>query len=88
MLGSSTATSIASGAMRWSRRWSGCAVGGKTRVIQARERATGWPRFEWWVLDWNEPAHRFYESIGARPENEWTTWRLDGNALGILGVET
>ena len=44
----------------------------------------GWPRFEWWVLDWNEPAHRFYESIGARPEDEWTTWRLDGDRLKTL----
>lgn len=44
----------------------------------------GWPRFEWWVLDWNEPAHRFYESLGARPEDDWTTWRLDGDALGRL----
>lgn len=44
----------------------------------------GWPRFEWWVLDWNEPAHRFYESLGARPEDEWTTWRLAGPALDAL----
>ncbi len=44
----------------------------------------GWPRFEWWVLDWNEPAHRFYESLGARPEEDWTTWRLDGTALTDL----
>lgn len=42
----------------------------------------GWPRLEWWVLDWNEPAHRFYRSLGARAEDEWTTWRLDGSALG------
>ncbi len=46
----------------------------------------GWPRFEWWVLDWNEPAHRFYESLGAVPEAEWTTWRLDREALGNLGA--
>lgn len=45
----------------------------------------GWPRFEWWVLDWNEPAHRFYESLGATPEDEWTTWRLAGPALEVLG---
>jgi GNAT superfamily N-acetyltransferase len=44
----------------------------------------GWPRFEWWVLDWNEPAHRFYESLGARPEDEWTTWRLDAGDLAAL----
>ena len=49
--------------------------------------ARGWPRFEWWVLDWNEPAHRFYESLGARPEDEWTTWRLDGEGLAALAGE-
>jgi GNAT superfamily N-acetyltransferase len=46
----------------------------------------GWPRFEWWVLDWNEPAHRFYESLGARAEDEWTTWRLTGSALEALAA--
>jgi hypothetical protein len=44
----------------------------------------GYPRFEWWVLDWNEPAHGFYRSLGARAEDEWTTWRLDGDALSAL----
>lgn len=44
----------------------------------------GWPRFEWWVLDWNEPAHRFYESLGAAAQDDWTTWRVDGTALGTL----
>ena len=47
----------------------------------------GWPRFEWWVLDWNEPAHRFYESIGAVPEDEWTTWRLTGAPLTTLATD-
>lgn len=46
----------------------------------------GWPRFEWWVLDWNEPAHRFYESLGATPEDEWTTWRVTGAALDRLAA--
>ena len=45
----------------------------------------GYPRFEWWVLDWNEPAHGFYRSLGARPEDEWTVWRVDGEALTALG---
>jgi GNAT superfamily N-acetyltransferase len=45
----------------------------------------GWTRFEWWVLDWNEPAQGFYRSLGARPEDEWTVWRVDGDALGRLG---
>ncbi|HVM27249.1 MAG TPA: GNAT family N-acetyltransferase [Mycobacteriales bacterium] len=45
----------------------------------------GYPRFEWWVLDWNTPAHGFYASLGARAEDAWTTWRLDGEALQELG---
>lgn len=38
-------------------------------------------RFEWSVLDWNEPAIKFYESIGAKPQNEWVAYRLTGAAL-------
>ena len=45
----------------------------------------GWTRFEWWVLDWNEPAQGFYRSLGARAEDEWTVWRVDGEALRALG---
>jgi GNAT superfamily N-acetyltransferase len=44
----------------------------------------GYARFEWWVLDWNAPAHGFYRSLGARPEDEWTVWRVDGDALRQL----
>ncbi|MCR9185304.1 MAG: GNAT family N-acetyltransferase [Halieaceae bacterium] len=43
--------------------------------------AEGCGRFEWNVLDWNEPAIRFYESFGARPQSEWTGYRLTGEAL-------
>jgi GNAT superfamily N-acetyltransferase len=43
--------------------------------------ARGCGRFEWNVLDWNEPAIRFYESFGARPQSEWVGYRLDGKAL-------
>jgi GNAT superfamily N-acetyltransferase len=49
--------------------------------------ARGWTRFEWWVLDWNEPAQGFYRSLGARPEDEWTVWRVDGTALHHLARE-
>lgn len=38
-------------------------------------------RFEWNVLDWNTPAIEFYESLGARPQSEWTGYRLTGQAL-------
>lgn len=41
----------------------------------------GYGRVEWWVLDWNEPSIGFYRSIGATPMDEWTTFRLDGEAL-------
>ena len=49
----------------------------------AVERGCG--RFEWNVLDWNESAQRFYESLGARPMSDWTTYRLTGAALAALG---
>ncbi len=41
----------------------------------------GYHRLEWWVLDWNAPSIGFYRSIGARPEDEWTRFRLAGGAL-------
>jgi GNAT superfamily N-acetyltransferase len=51
----------------------------------AKERNCG--RLEWWVLDWNEQALKFYRSIGARAMDEWTVQRLDGNALGKLAEQ-
>lgn len=50
----------------------------------AKERNCG--RFEWWVLDWNEPAIKFYRSIGAKPMNEWTVQRVSGSALDQLAA--
>lgn len=41
-------------------------------------------RLEWWVLDWNEPSIGFYKSLGAKPMDEWTVMRVDGEALGAL----
>ena len=38
-------------------------------------------RFEWSVLDWNEPAIQFYQSIGAKPQEEWVSYRLTGESL-------
>lgn len=43
--------------------------------------AEGCGRFEWSVLDWNEPAIKFYEAAGAKPQSEWTVYRLEGEAL-------
>ena len=45
----------------------------------ARERGCG--RVEWAVLNWNEPAIRFYRALGAVPMNEWQVYRLAGDAL-------
>ena len=45
----------------------------------------GYSRLEWWVLDWNESAHRFYEAQGAVPMDEWTVWRLTDEALERFG---
>ncbi|MBT3254755.1 MAG: GNAT family N-acetyltransferase [Candidatus Marinimicrobia bacterium] len=51
----------------------------------ARERKCG--RFEWWVLDWNKSALKFYRSVGAIPMDEWTVQRLTGEALNQLADE-
>jgi GNAT superfamily N-acetyltransferase len=44
----------------------------------------GCARLEWSVLDWNEPAIRFYKSLGATPMDGWTINRVDGPALSAL----
>ena len=45
-------------------------------------------RFEWSVLDWNEPAIRVYDSVGAEPQNEWIRYRLAGDKLkAFAGAE-
>ncbi|WP_242901204.1 GNAT family N-acetyltransferase [Actinomadura terrae] len=41
----------------------------------------GYARVEWSVLKWNTPAIGFYESLGARPQDEWQVYRLTGDAL-------
>jgi GNAT superfamily N-acetyltransferase len=48
----------------------------------AVERDCG--RMEWAVLDWNEPAIGFYKKLGARPNDEWTVFRLAGDSLRDL----
>ncbi|MGY5004495.1 N-acetyltransferase family protein [Streptomyces griseus] len=45
----------------------------------------GYQRLEWSVLDWNAPSIAFYESLGARPQDEWTVYRLTDGALASLG---
>lgn len=50
------------------------------RIAEARRCG----RMEWSVLNWNAPAIRFYESLGAHPMNEWTVFRLTGEPLAKL----
>jgi GNAT superfamily N-acetyltransferase len=45
----------------------------------------GYERLEWSVLNWNRPAIDFYEALGARPQDEWTVYRLTDAALAQLG---
>ena len=48
----------------------------------AQERGCG--RMEWAVLDWNEPAIQFYKKLGAKPMEEWTTFRLTDDGIADL----
>ncbi len=45
----------------------------------------GYSRFQWWVLDWNSPSIEFYKSHGAVAMDEWTVYRVSGDALKKLG---
>ena len=45
----------------------------------------GYGRFQWWVLDWNSPAIEFYRNLGAVAMDEWTVYRVSGDALKELG---
>jgi GNAT superfamily N-acetyltransferase len=47
--------------------------------------ARGYSRLQWSVLDWNEPSIAFYRKLGAAPMDEWTVFRLAGDALTRLG---
>jgi len=51
----------------------------------AHERECG--RMEWAVLDWNEPAIQFYRKLGARPNEEWTIFRLTRDGIAQLARE-
>jgi GNAT superfamily N-acetyltransferase len=60
---------------------------GKELVLNLARRAVreNCARVEWSVLDWNEPSIKFYEALGAIPMEEWTIYRLTGEALKKLG---
>lgn len=62
--------------------WRGHGVGRALIGHLARLAVTrGCGRMEWAVLDWNEPALRFYRTIGAQAMDGWTVYRLTGDAL-------
>ena len=46
--------------------------------------ARGYGLFQWWVLDWNQPAIDFYKSLGAEAMDEWTVYRVSGRELKDL----
>lgn len=48
--------------------------------------ARNYERLQWWVLDWNTPSIEFYTSLGAVPMDEWTVYRLSGDALKNLAA--
>ena len=50
----------------------------------AKERGCG--RLEWWVLDWNEPSIGFYKNLGAVAMDDWTVYRVTGEALEKLST--
>ncbi len=62
---------------------------GHGRALLARlaaiavERRCG--RLEWAVLNWNTPSIEFYEAMGARPNSDWTVYRLTGESLEAVG---
>jgi GNAT superfamily N-acetyltransferase len=62
---------------------------GKALLLRLAKMAVGegCGRFEWQVLDWNTPALKFYESLGAKRLNEWLTLRLSGEKLGALAAQ-
>lgn len=61
---------------------------GKALLVELARRCVseGLGRFEWWVLDWNEPSIEFYKSQGGVMQDEWTKVRLEGEALLRLGT--
>lgn len=56
-----------------------------TLARMATER--GWGRVEWAVLDWNTPSIEFYRALGAVAMDDWTTFRLTGEAMARLGAD-
>ena len=65
----------------------GTGLGFALLVELARECVrNGYTRLQWPVLDWNTPSIEFYDKLGAKPLDEWITYRLSGDALHELGT--
>jgi len=65
----------------------GCGYGKAILKQLARiavERGCG--RLEWWCLDWNQSSVDFYLSLGAKPMDEWTVYRIDGDTLAEMAI--
>ena len=73
--------------VRPNHRKRGIGVALMRRLAQEAVRANC-KRFQWAVLDWNEPAIRFYETLGARLLADWRTVRIDGDAIAALARAT
>jgi GNAT superfamily N-acetyltransferase len=64
----------------------GTGLGFALLVELARECVrNGYSRLQWAVLDWNTPSIEFYDKLGAKPLDDWITYRLSGDALHELG---
>ena len=63
----------------------GAGIGKKLLVrLAGLAKARGCGRLEWWVLDWNESSIGFYKKLGAVPMDDWTVYRVTGEALEDL----
>ncbi len=56
------------------------------RNLAATAVERGYARVDWAVLDWNAPSIAFYRSLGASPMDDWTGYRLTGDALATVGA--
>jgi len=63
---------------------------GKALLVHLAQECVreGYARLQWSVLDWNTPSIDFYNSLGAQAQDEWTVYRLSGDALERIGQTT